>query len=178
MNTKAIQKTYNEFSKNLLHFKTIMNKLLEEKVFHYAVLNSSVNELVNLQKITVSHQKILTEMVKDPSSSYALFDHEKVGSLNLSSAMLSYKAFLELMKNVHEAKEEEINNIIRELLENDYDYNSKDNTFGKKLIKIRDEWREAMSPEVLDANEKPIHSLSVLDQVNLEVNKVLFDNLI
>jgi len=164
---------YNRYTydiERLLEFKIIINKLLEEKIFHYSLLNNSVNELVNLQKITKSHQLLLLNFSKN-SNKKSLLIHKKLDLINLSSFLLGYSAFLELMKILHEKKEEEINNLIREIIEKDKNVNLE----NESLIRLRDEWRNCLPPELLDVNSNPINNLSIRDKINLEIYKLLID---
>jgi hypothetical protein len=166
---------YSSSLSQLQDFKLIMYKLLEEKKFHYSVLDQPVTELISLSRITKSHTKILSELIKNYNLNYSenrsLFIDEKMCYINASSVLMSYQAFLELLKYLHERKEEDLNNIIREIIEHDY----QDEILNKNIVILRDEWRDAFQPEILDENSKPIIQLNALDRINLEINKRLYD---
>jgi hypothetical protein len=177
LNQKFLQE-FSPFLIQLYEFKIILRKLIQEKKFHYLVLNQSVGEIDNVEKITQKHQEILKGMIKKNNLNFtdnrSICLDEKFKLVNSSSVPMSYKAFLELMKYMHESKEDGINNLIREIVEKNY----KDSQVSRDLVLLRDEWREAFDPEVLDENSKPVYELCVIDKVCLEVNKKLFDVLI
>lgn len=166
---------YSSSISKLQDFKLIMYKLLEEKKFHFSVLDHPVPELTALSKITKNHTTILSEMIKNYNINYSdnrsLFVDEKMCYINTSSVLMSYQAFLELLKYLHESKEDYLNNIIREIIEQDF----QDELFNKNLVILRDEWRDAFQPEILDENSKPIVEINYLDKINLEINKRIYD---
>jgi hypothetical protein len=151
---------------DLFKFKITMNKLLERKIFHYAILNHSVNELSNLNQLTQKHTKILYDLGK--FSNLCLVD-QKFVIVNISSLSLGYKEFLDFLKYLHEKSEEDINNIIRDMIEN----NLEDQEINKYLLQLRDDWRECLNPEILDESLNPIRTSSVISQINLEANKII-----
>jgi hypothetical protein len=151
---------------SLFKFKITMNKLLENKIFHYTILNNSVNELSNLNQLTKQHTKILYELGK--YDNLCLID-EKTGIINISSLSLGYKEFLDFLKYLHEQAEEDINNIIRDMIEN----NLEDEEINKNLVKLRDEWRDSLNPEILDESLVSLRTSSIFSQINLEANKII-----
>jgi hypothetical protein len=159
---------------SLTQFKKIMNNLLEEKIYHYSLLNYDTKELINLKKISKQHSKLLQDYLnkqnKIPNTNFA---KEKICLLNSSTLLLDYKSFIDLIKHIHEQKEEEINNILRDEYKNGI--NDKDNHI---LIKLRDEWRDCFLPDILDSNANPIYIQSILYKVNSEINKNLMNLLI
>ena len=50
-----------EIALKLTEFKSIINKLLEEKIYHYSVLNNDTKELFNLSIITKQHIILLED---------------------------------------------------------------------------------------------------------------------
>jgi hypothetical protein len=147
---------------NLLNFKTILAKLLEEKIYHYSILNNDTKELINLKNLTQNHIDELNIFNKTQDS----FLNEKASILNNSTVLLEYKAFIEFIKYIHEKKEEDINNYLRDKVKNN-EYTD------KLLIRIRDEWRDCLLPDILDSQAKPINTISIVSQVGAEFNKYL-----
>lgn len=157
---------------NLYKFKLVMHKLLIEKEYHYSILNNNVTDLTNLKRITEDHQQNIQNIFDSYSINHKnLYSSQKMCFMNLSTVTLSYKAFIELLKYIHEQKEEDINNIIRDIIEFDY----KDEELNSNLIKLRDEWRDAFNPEVLNSNSEPLQELNIIDKINLEANKRVLD---
>jgi hypothetical protein len=177
LNKKFLQE-FSPFIVQLYEFKIILGKLIQEKKFHFLILNQSVGEIHNLEKVNLRHQEILSQMIKmnniNLNNNRSICLDGKLNLVNTSSVPMTYKAFLELMKYLHESKEDGINNLIREIVEKNY----KDDSVTKNLVLLRDQWREAFDPEVLDENSNPIYEFSILDKVSLEVNKRLLDFLI
>lgn len=157
---------YSQQFKDIFKFKIALGKLLEKKIFHYSILNNSVNELSNLNQLTKKHKKILNEFGK--YNDICGID-EKTGIMNYSSLTLGYKEFMDFVKFLHEQKEEDINNIIRDMIENDLE----NDDINKCLIEMRDDWRECLNPEILDEVLNPIRNSSVFSQINLEANKFI-----
>jgi hypothetical protein len=160
---------------NLYKFKLDIDKLLIEKEYHYSILNNNVTDLINLNKITKDHKQNMQTLFTKYEINYKnLYVPQKMCFMNLSTVTLSYRAFIELLKYIHEQKEEDINNIIRDVIEIEY----KDDDLNRNLIKLRDEWRDAFAPEVLNELSEPLHQLSIVDKINLEANKRLLDIMI
>jgi hypothetical protein len=163
-----------DIAMKLSEFINIMNILLEEKIYHYSLFNYETKELISLQKLSKEHLSLINEYLNKNNK---IFNHsfikEKVTLFNSSTVFMDYKSFIDLIKYIHEQKEEQINNLLRD--EYEEGISDKDNDI---LIKIRDEWRNCILPDVLDSNANPIYVPSILNKVNSEINKNLMNILI
>jgi hypothetical protein len=180
-NNRFIFRTLKPFSKvvnnkpqiysNLRNFKSLISKLLDEKIYHYSLFNNDTKELYSLKQLSNDHLAELNNIEDNKNTDLCL--SEKVWLFNNATILLEYRAFVELIKYVHEKKEEEINNYLRDVY---VQHGNKDNQM--LLIKIRDEWRNCLLPDILDSQAKPVNPLSMVSQVNMELNKYLSDIII
>ena len=159
-----------EIALKLTEFKSIINKLLEEKIYHYSVLNNDTKELFNLSIITKQHIILLEDYIKtNKAYKNANFISEKICIINYATLFMDYASFIDLIKYFHEKKEEEINNILRE----EYEFHKI--TQNELLLKLRDEWRDCFLPDVLNSESKPIFYNSFFNKMNSEINKNLLN---
>jgi hypothetical protein len=147
---------------DLKNFKLLITKLLEEKIYHYTTLSNETKELNNLYKLSKKHLDKLDRYKKTD-----LCLTEKVWLFNNATILLEYTAFIELVRYLHERKEEDINNFLRDTLTLGIKHDD------KLLISIRDEWRDCLLPEILDSQDNPVNPISIVSQVNMELNKYL-----
>jgi hypothetical protein len=171
---KLYKKNMNtDIALKLSEFKSIINKLLEEKIYHYSMLNYDAKELSNLNIITKQHILMLDNYIQtNKAFKSANFNNEKFCTLNNFTIFMDYYLFIDLIKYAHEKKEEEINNFLRD------EYEKNNITQNDILIRLRDEWRDCFLPDLLDNDSKPIYNYSFLNKVNSEINKNLINILL
>jgi hypothetical protein len=160
---------------DLYNFKKFIAKLLEEKIYHYSLFNSDTKELTNLKSLSLLNLKELENHIGTRKNN-DLYINEKLFLINNINVILDYTAFIEFIRYIHERKEEDINNYLR-----DYYSGKRDNVLTREqklLIKIRDEWRECLHPEILDSQKAPINPSTVLSKFSLEANKYLVNLLL
>ena len=51
--------------------------------------------------------------------------------------------------------------------------NFEDEEINKNLLKLRDEWRDCLNPEILDESLVPLRTSSIFSLINLEANKII-----
>lgn len=163
-----------EIAIKLDEFKNVMVSFLEEKIYHYSLLNYDVKELVSLQKMSREHINLLKDyLARNNKITSHNFVKEKVCLFNSSTLLLDYKSFIDMVKYIHEQKEEEINNFLRD--EYEIGITDSDNHI---LVRIRDDWRDSLEPDVLDSEANPVYMPNMLNKLNSEINKNLMNLLI
>jgi hypothetical protein len=171
----------------LYEFKLAIDKLLEEKIYSFSCYSQSdCKELRTLQKVSKADIETLAHIIKKDRIKYidnkTNFLKEKAFFINLYSIPMDYSTFKKFLYQVHEDKEEEINNLIRDMLERNLfsEKQKQDNATSLKeeLIQIRDDWRNSFEPEILDKDSNQIEALSFLDRIEKDLSKRITNLLI
>jgi len=149
--------------------KLILSNLLDSKIYHYSILGSETNELIDLQNINFHHVQVFkkfSQMYSLNLSNNSCKLEAKSKILILSTLGLVYFDFIKFIKNYNENLEEKINDLIRDLLEEDIDQDIIKTYFQK----LRDDWRTCFNPEVLTDKLDPTHNTNVISNASIFVN--------
>ena len=163
------QEIVNKFIK-IHNFKSFFHELLENKIFHFAILDHDVKELVCLQKQTQMHKEIIQNFSNqykfDLSNSIS---HVSSKVVMLSTLPLTYHQFLDFIRISHENNEEETNNLIRIMVEQNM-FDQENDSMKKFLKNLRDDWRNCLNPEVLNENKLPLTEKFIISQIAISLN--------
>lgn len=149
-----LNKNSSEIS-NLYTFITLMPRIYDSKLYHYILFNNDTTELQKLKDLNKKQSEDLKNFLinNDSISIYSKatlsLDFKELLIKNIIIT-LNFQQFRHLLTKLNEYNEERVNNLIRNLIEDNLTNTSRE--FNGILRSIRDEWRDCIQPDVFQSD--------------------------